>query len=207
VRKPEEATAELQWEELAVPWTIKVSDANEIYFSRLPHELTSVPGFLPEGYDTAVRFCLKANIHLDQALKWADAAIGAPYVGRTDFNTLSVKALVLSKMGRDSEAKTVMQTALHHPTATPADIHQYGRQLLAAKKNAEAMEVFQYNAERNGDTWPVHVGLARGYSATGDLQKALEHARKALPQAPDAPNRQGLEAMIATLSQGKALDQ
>ncbi len=207
VRRPEEATAELQWEELAVPWTIKVSDANEIYFSKLQRELTTVPGFLPQGYDTAVQFCVKANIHLDQALKWADAAISLPFVGRADFNTLSTKALVLTKMGRDADAKTVMETALHHPTATPVDIHQYARQLLAAKKTAEAMEVFQYNAQRNGDAWPVHVGLARGYSATGDLQKALEHARKALPQAPDAQNRQGLEAMIATLSQGKPLDQ
>ncbi len=197
----------MQWEELAAPWTIRVGDANEIYFSRLQHELTTVPGFLPEGYDTAVQFCLKANIHLDQALRWADAAISTPYVGRADFNTLSTKALVLSKLGRESDAKTVMQTALHHPTATPGDIHQYGRQLLGAKKTAEAMEVFRYNAERNGDAWPVHVGLARGYSATGDLQKALEHARKALPQAPDAPNRQVLEAMIKTLSQGKPIDQ
>ena len=207
VRRPEEATAELQWEELAVPWTIKVTDANEIYFSRLRHELTTVPGFLPEGYDAAVQFCLQKNVHLDQALKWADAAISTPFVGRTDFGTLSTKAQVLSKLGREDEAKTVMQTALHHPTATPLNIHQYGRQLIAAKKNAEALEVFKYNAERNGDAWPVHVGLARGYSAAGDLPKALEHAQKALPQAPDAPNRQILEAMIANLSQGKPVDQ
>ena len=207
VRRPEEATAELQWEELAVPWTIKVTDANEIYFSRLRHELTTVPGFLPEGYDAAVQFCLQKNVHLDQALKWADAAISTPFVGRTDFGTLSTKAQVLSKLGREDEAKTVMQTALHHPTATPLNIHQYGRQLIAAKKNAEALEVFKYNAERNGDAWPVHVGLARGYSAACDLPKALEHAQKALPQAPDAPNRQILEAMIANLSQGKPVDQ
>ena len=122
VRRPEEATAELQWEELAVPWTIKVTDANEIYFSRLRHELTTVPGFLPEGYDAAVQFCLQKNVHLDQALKWADAAISTPFVGRTDFGTLSTKAQVLSKLGREDEAKTVMQTALHHPTATPLNM-------------------------------------------------------------------------------------
>ena len=207
VRKPEEATVELQWEELAVPWTIQVPDANEIYFSRLRRELTTVPGFMPEGFDTAAQFCVQKNIHLDQALKWADAAITARYVGREDFGTLSVKALVLTKMGREEEARAVMQTALHHRTATPMDIHQYGRQLLAAKKNAEAMEVFRYNAERNGDAWPVHVGLARGYAAAGDLPKALEEARKALPQAPDEPNRKVLEAMIAALSQGKPVAQ
>jgi Flp pilus assembly protein TadD len=68
--------------------------------------------------------------------------------------------------------QTIMQTAVHHPTATSIQIHQYGRQLLAAKKNQEALEVFKLNAERNGDAWPVNVGLARGYMAVGDYKKA-----------------------------------
>jgi hypothetical protein len=33
-RKPTMAVAEMQWEELAVPWTIEVKDANDIYISR-----------------------------------------------------------------------------------------------------------------------------------------------------------------------------
>jgi tetratricopeptide (TPR) repeat protein len=98
-----------------------------------------------------------------------------------------------------------MDAAVHLPATTPVEIHQYGRQLLAAKKPAEAMAIFKYNAERNGDAWPVHVGLARGYSALGDLKTALEHARKALPQAPDEPNRKGLEAMIDQLSKGQPI--
>jgi hypothetical protein len=207
VRKPSEATAELQWEELAVPWTIQVPNVDEIYFSRLQQELTGVSGFLPEGYDTAVQFLLTKNIHLDQALKWADAAISTPYVGREDFGTLSTKAQVLFKLGQEAEGNKVMETALHHPTATPINIHQYGRQLIAAKKYKEALAVFEYNAQRNGDAWPVHVGLARGYSATGDLTKALEQAKLALPQAPDEPNRKGIQAMIDNLSQGKPIDQ
>ncbi|MGA3189794.1 MAG: hypothetical protein ABSF22_22030, partial [Bryobacteraceae bacterium] len=97
--------------------------------------------------------------------------------------------------------------ALRNPTTTPLEIHQYGRQLLAAHKNAEAMEVFKLNAERNGDAWPVHVGLARGYAALGDLPKALEHARKALPQAPDPLNKAALEAMVKTLSEGQPIAQ
>ena len=100
-----------------------------------------------------------------------------------------------------------METALHLPGTTPLEIHQYGRQLLAAKKNAEALAVFQMNAERNGDAWPVHVGLARGYAAAGDTQKALEHARKALAQAPDPLNKKSLEEMVQTLSVGKPLSQ
>ena len=204
-RRPEEATAELQWEELSVPWTIKVPNANDIYVSRLKQELNSVPGFMPQGYDAAAQFCVQANTHLDQALEWADAAISMPYIGETSFNTLNVKAMVLSKMNKGEEAQKLMETALHLPATTPIEIHQYGRQLLAAKKIDEAMAVFKYNAERNGDAWPVHVGLARGYSATGDLKNALEHAKKALPQAPDEPNKKGLESMIESLSKGQPI--
>jgi hypothetical protein len=206
VRRPEEATVELQWEELAVPWTIKVPGINDIYVSRLRRELNSVSGFLPQGYDAAAQFCIRTGTHLDQALRWAEAAISMPYVGQANFDTLSTKAQVLAKMGREPEAKTVMDTALHHPATTPIQIHLYGRRLLADKKAGEAMKVFEYNAERNGEAWPVHVGLARGYAALGDNQKALEHARKALPQAPDAANRKGLEAMVEALSKGQPIN-
>ncbi len=204
-RRPEESTAELQWEDLAVGWTIKVANANDIYFSRLREELDGVPGFLPQGYDAAAQFLVQADAHLDKALEWADAAISAPFIGETSFNTLNVKAQVLSKLHRDEEAAKIMDTALHLPTTTPLEIHQYGRQLLAAKKADAAMAVFRYNAERNGDAWPVHVGLARGYSAVGDYKTALEHAKKALPQAPDDLNRKGLEAMIDALSKGQPI--
>jgi hypothetical protein len=206
VRRPEETTVELQWEELAVPWTIKVPGINDIYVSRLRQELNSVSGFLPQGYDAAAQFCVRTGTHLDQALQWAEAAISMPYVGQANFDTLSTKALVLTKMGRNSEAKTVMETALHNPATTPMQIHTYGRRLLAAKKAEEAMKVFEYNAERNGEAWPVHAGLARGYAALGDNQKALEHARKALPQAPDAVNRKTVEAMVDALAKGQPIN-
>ena len=205
-RRPTETTVELQWEELAVPWTIHVENVDDIYVSRLREELTSVPGFSYQGYDAAAQYCVQSGKHLDDGLRWAEAAVSMPFIGQANFDTLSTKAQVLSKLGREAEAKTIMQTALRSPAATPIQIHLYGRQLLADKKTDEAMEVFKFNAERNGDAWPTHVGLARGYAAAGDNQKALEHARKALPQAPDDLNRQTLEAMIKALSEGKSIN-
>lgn len=56
------------------------------------------------------------------------------------------------------------------------------------------------------DAWPVHVGLARGYAATGDTKQALEHVRKALLQAPDDLNRKTLEAMIEALTKGASIN-
>ena len=206
-RHPSDATVELQWEELAVPWTVKVDSIEDIYVSRLQHELTTVPGFSYRGYVAAAQYCAQSGKHLDQGLKWADAAISMTFVGEKNFDTLSTKALVLSKMSQGGEAKTIMDSALRLPQTTPTQIHQYGRQLLTQKKTDEAMEVFKYNAERNGDTWPVHVGLARGYAALGDNKQALEHAQKALPQAPDDLNRQGLTDMVKTLQEGKSITQ
>jgi hypothetical protein len=205
-RKPSETTVELQWEDLAVPWTVKVENVDDLYIAKLRRELESVPGFSYQAYTAAAQYCVTANTHLDQALKWADVAITPP-IGTPNFDTLSTKSQVLAKMGREAEADKLMQAAVNHPTATPMDLHQYGRRLIADKKYKEALAVFKLSAERNGDTWPVHVGLARGYSAVGDTKTALEHARKALEQAPDTLNRDNLQAMVKTLSEGQAINQ
>ena len=204
-RRPTEATAELQWEDLSVPWKIKAENTNDIYISKLKEELTNVPGFDYKSYDAAAQFCLTAKTNLDQAMVWAEAAVSMPGIGQANFTTLSTKALVLSATGKNEEAGKIMQGALRLPSTTSLEIHQYGRQLLTMKKPAEALEVFKYNEQRNGEAWPVHVGLARGYAAVGDNKLALEHAQKALPQAPDELNRKSLEAMVKALSEGQAI--
>jgi hypothetical protein len=202
-RRPAEAVAELQWEELAVPWTIKVDHIDDLYISKIRENLTNVQGFGWRGWVAASQFCVARNTHLEQALEWAEIAVSKPSIGEANFTTLSNKAMVLEKLGRKEQAAAAMELAIHHRSATPIDLHQYGRRLLAEKKNADALKVFQLSFDRNGDQWPVHVGLARGYAANGDTKQALEHARKALPQAPDELNRKSLEAMVAALEAGQ----
>lgn len=204
-RRPAEAVAELQWEDLAVPWTIKVENIDDLYISKIKENLTNVQGFGWRGWVAASQFCMAQNTHLDQALEWAEIAVSKQFVGEANYTTLSNKALVLEKLNRKDDAAAAMQLAIHHPTATPLDLHMYGRRLLAEKKDQEAMAVFQLNFQRNGETWPVHVGLARGYAATGDAKQALEHAKKALVQAPDPLNRKSLEDMVAALEAGKPI--
>jgi Protein of unknown function (DUF2911) len=206
-RRPVETVAELQWEELAVPWSIKVENINDLYISKIKENLTNVQGFGWRGWVAASQFCVAQNTHLEQALEWAEIAVSKQFIGEANFTTLSNKAAVLDKMGRKEDASAIMKTAVRHPSATPIDLHQYGRRLLAEKKNKEALEIFLLSSERNGDTWPVHVGLARGYAANGDSKQALEHARKALTQAPDDLNRQSLQAMVKALEAGEAVVQ
>jgi tetratricopeptide (TPR) repeat protein len=206
-RRPADAIVELQWEDLAIPWTIKVDNANDLYISKLKENLSNVQGFGWRGWVAASQFCLSKNTHLDQALEWAEIAVSKPLIGEANFTTLSNKAQVLEKLGRKEEGEKTMDLAIHHRSATAFDIHQYGRRLLTEKRDKEAMDIFRLNYQIYGEQWPVNVGLARGYAANGDSKQALDRARKALAQAPDALNRQSLQAMVTALEEGKPISQ
>lgn len=198
-RKPTEAVAQLAWEDLAVRFRIKVPNVNDIYLSRIRSELANATGFLDTGWIAAAQFCLLNNINLDEALTWTTYAIEAPFVGRKSFANLSAKAQILSRLKRDSEAATLMQEAVQLPGTTVFEIHQYGRQLLNAKKNSEALSIFELNHKRFNGAWPTKLGLARAYAALGEKQKALDLARQSLPEAPDALNKKGIEDLIKSL--------
>ena len=103
--------------------------------------------------------------------------------GERNFNTLSNEAAVLDKMGKNDEAKPLMDEALK--MGTPLQVHQYARFLLTLGKKERALEVFKLNAQLHPDAWPVNYGLARGYSAAGDYKTALGYLEKAQTQVPD----------------------
>ena len=205
-RRPDRATVALLWEELRVPFTITVPDPAGLYIDNMRLELRNAAGFRWQSWQAAAQYCLQQNRNLPEALTWAETAITLPGIGQTNFSTLSTKAQILAKMSRTEEATAVMAKALDLPGTTVFEIHQYGRQLLAQGKPQEALAVFEKNAKRFGDTWPVHVGLARGYSATGDYKTALKHAELALPQAPDDINRKSLTDAVARLRQGQDMN-
>ena len=205
-RKTDRATVALLWEELRVPFTITVPDPAALYIDNMRLELRNAPGFRWQSWQAAAQYCLQQNRNLPEALTWAETAIALPGIGQANFATLSTKAQILGKLSRTEEAASVMAAALESPTASVFEIHQYGRQLLAQGKPKEALAVFQKNAKRFGDTWPVHVGLARGYSAVGDYKSALTHAELALKQAPDEVNRKSLTDAVTRLKQGQDMN-
>jgi tetratricopeptide (TPR) repeat protein len=205
-RKPDRAVVALEWEELRVPFTVAVDDPGALYVENLRNELRGSAGFNWQNWVAAAQYCVQQDRNLEEALKWANNAIETPFVGQTNFTTLSTKANVLQKLGRADEATAVMAKAVDLPGAQPVEIHMYGRQLLAQGRTKDAMAVFQRNQKRFGDTWPVHVGLARGYSALGDYKSALKHAEIAAGQAPDPLNKKSLEEALAKLRQGKDMN-
>ena len=66
-----------------------------------------------------------------------------------------------------------------------------------------ALQVFQFNYDKNPNHFIALIGMARGLSANGDYPKALEFANKALPLAPNDANKQAVQGMIDRLRAGK----
>jgi len=192
----------LEWERWKIPFKVEVDLAGTTLAS-IRAQLSGALGFDPPSLESAANWCLANNTNFEEGLQWINRATD-PNLGATQsFRALSIKSGLLEKLNRKEEADKTMATAIENGSAI--DLHQYGRSLLMQKKNAEAMKVFEKNYSKYKGAWPTNVGMMRGYSATGNYKKALEHAKLALPQAPDEVNKKSLEAAIKTLSEGKPL--
>ncbi len=196
------ATIALLWEKLSIPFKVEV-DLDKLQFESFRRELRGERSFSPgwQSYHQAARYAADKNTNLEEGLAWANRAINDPFVGEANFQTLSTKAEILSKLGRTDEADTIMKKGL--PLGTMQEIHNYGRQLMAEKKNKEALDVFKMNYQKNPDQFTTLMGLTRGYSANGDYKNALKYANLALLLAPNAQNKTNVEAMIQKLKDGK----
>jgi len=199
------AVLALVWEKKRIPIPITV-DTDPIVVANLKRELQSSKGFQYQAWVNAADFLLTRGLELPLALVWAETAISGPFIGERNFTSLSIKAKVLDKLGRASEASGVMDEALKVGSVT--DLHQYGRQMIAAGNKQRALSVFKLNAERHPDVWPVNYGLARGYSANGDYPAALQALLKAQKQVPpgDTLNPPAIAANIEKLKQGKDIN-
>lgn len=193
-------TAYLAWEDMKVPFKITVPRLNDYYVENLGRELQvnyTHPDFL-----AAAQYCLLNSTHLDQGLSWIETALNDPFIGKKDFQTLSVKSGILMRMEEKEKALATIDEAIKLPGVNVGQVHQFGRQLIAAGEAEEALRIFKFNAEKFPDTWPVNVGLARGYSAVGDYKNALKHAKMAQNNVPegDQLNKGSVESMIEKLS-------
>jgi tetratricopeptide (TPR) repeat protein len=195
----------LHWERLRIPIRVSVPDVVDLYVSAIDDEMRNRPGGFWQNWNNAAQFLLSRQARPEKALEYARAGV-SDNRGEPNFATLSTLAQALAANGQPAEAKQALQQALAHPTANAGQIHQAGRQLLAAGQKEEALEVFRTNFERFDGAWPTAVGMARGLSAVGRYDEALAHARKALEQArerQDTVNASSLEGMIRKLEAGQ----
>ena len=202
--KENSATVALQWEKLSIPFKIEV-DYVKTQLESFRRELRSEKAFNFQNWSQAAQFCATRNTDLDEGLIWANKAISDPNVGGTkNFQTLSVKAQILSLQGKTADADAAMKEAM--PLGTAQDLHLYARQLLVQKRPKDAMEVFKTNYDRHPNEFMTNMGMARGYSANGDYKKATDYLKKAQAQAPDQANKTNIEKLLPMLESGKDIN-
>jgi hypothetical protein len=205
-RETDHATVALKWEDLQVPFKINVENIEDQYIARIEEELRNSAGFTGQNFDSAAQYTLQTKKHMDKGLQWAEKAVNFAFVGQENFTTLMTLGHLQEANGQTAQAQKSFDKALNHRSAGPIDIHQYGRNLQAAKKTQEAIKIFELNARKYPNQWPTEVGLMRALSAKGNYKEALKHAKLALAQAPNDQNRTNLENMIKTLEQGKDIN-
>ncbi|MGC2239189.1 MAG: DUF2911 domain-containing protein [Pyrinomonadaceae bacterium] len=201
---PNSAVVTLAWEKLSIPFKIEV-DYLKQQFDAFVTESQNPRGWTSQGLNIAASWTLQNDYQLEKGLEWATMAASPQFPGNpTSFPALSTKAAILDKLGKADEAAAVIKTAL--PFGSIGELQQFGRQLLTAKKPQAALEIFQFNYNKNPNQFVTLMGMVRGLSANGEYAKALEFANKALPLAPNDANKQAVQAMIEKLKAGKDIN-
>lgn len=192
----------LEWEKWRIPFTVEI-DMVSTTLASFRTQLSGVIGFDPPSLESAASWSLQNATNYEEALGWINRATDPNLGGVQSFKVLSTKAGLLEKMNKPDEAKQIMDLAVENGSVM--ELHQYGRQLLAEKKNAEALVIFEKNHKKFKGAWPTNGGMMRGLSAFGNYKEALKYAKLALPQAPNEENKKFIEQAIKTLSEGKPL--
>ncbi len=192
----------LEWENWRIPFTISI-DTRSTLLADIQEQLSGAIGFDPPSLIAGAYWCLNNEVNYPQALQWINSATSPALGGQNTFGALNIKAGLLDKMGRQEEAKKIRSEALEN--ASILEMHQYGRQLLAAGKKEEARAIFEKNHKIHNGAWPTEVGMMRIESTFANYSKALKYATKALEKAPDEGNKRAINEMITLLKEGKAI--
>lgn len=193
---------QLKWERWSFPIHVSVN-LKETILEDIRQQMSGAIGFDPASLEAAAQWCVANDINYEEALNWITSATDPNLGGRNSFGAATVRAALLRKSGKEEEAKNIINAAIDN--ASVMELHAYGRQLLNEQKVQEAFDVFQKNYTKNKGAWPTNMGMLRVYNAMGNYKKALEHAKAALPQAPDQQNRAFIENAIKQFSAGKSL--
>lgn len=194
----------MYWEKLSVPFKVEV-DVYDIIVARLREQMIGVKGFLSANLIHCSMYCFEKNINMEEALGWAERAVtGRPY-GQTGFSAYENLAAGYEKLNRRAEADSVMNVGL--AAANINEYTGYGRAMIRQGRTDRALDIMLAAREKFGDVYAVNNGLSYAYSAKGGYAKALEHADKALAQAPSDRAKTMVAANIEKLREGKDINE
>ncbi|MBS1849625.1 MAG: DUF2911 domain-containing protein [Acidobacteria bacterium] len=181
----------MHWEKLAVPFKVGVN-TNQIVAESLPNQLRGLSQYTWDGWDDAANFLLANKLDLAEALQYCDRSIHL----EDRFDNQLTKSKVLAALGKIQESDAALKLALAQANAV--QMHTYARGLQIEGQQEKAFAIYRENAKKYPDSWIVHTGLARMYSAQGDFPKAIREVRLSMNSAPEA-NKVFLESFVKRL--------
>ncbi len=182
----------LNWEKKQFPVKIEYA-VDDIVMANAMEELKGPVGFNWQGFASAANYAAQNKVNLEQAMKWSDQAIAA----NNSFGTQSIKANVLTAMGKTADAEKIMSDAL--PRATEAEINTYGYQVMGNGNIDKAIEIFIVNTTRfpkSANSWD---SLGEAYFTKGDKKNAIASFKKSLSLNPPAGTKANSEKFLKQL--------
>lgn len=189
--QPNSAVVQLEWEKIAVPFTVSV-DVHDLVQASLKRQLRELSQYTWISWDDAANYLLTEKIALNDALKYTDTSIE----NEDRYENEITKSKVLTALNRKEEAATAQRKALD--MASPLQMHMFARQLQGEKRSDEAFAIYRENAKKHPDQWFVHTGLARMYSAQGKFDDAVKEMKAALATGPDG-QKSYLDGLVSQL--------
>lgn len=182
----------LNWEKKQFPVKIEFA-VDDLVMSNAVEELKGTVGFNWQGYASAANYALQNKVNLDQAMTWIDQAIAA----NRAFNTLQIKAGLLTAAGKTTEADAMMKEAIG--LANENQLNGYGYQLLGQNQVDKAIEVLAMNTQRFPASANAWDSLGEAYVTKGDNKNAIKNFKKSLSLNPTEPVRANSEKFLKQL--------
>ena len=182
----------MAWEKLRVAIPVKIDTANETV-AILRRELTGLPQFFWQAFNTAANYCFNQKVNLEEAESWVDTSIGI----NANFANATTKAKFMRLRGDNTAADAMIARAL--TTATEAEVNQHGYTLLGEGKSAEAIAMFRKNVKDHPESWNAYDSLAEGLAGSGKTAESITLYKKALAMAP-AAQKARIEGILAGLA-------
>jgi hypothetical protein len=179
--KPGSAVVKLEWEKVAVPFTVSANEADATLAS-IRDEMRSGKQYVWQSGAEAAQYCLANKVAFEEGLAWANQSIAM----EERFENLILKADLLKALKRDTDSASIRDKAMSSANAT--QIYFYARGLQAQNQPEQAMEVFRLTLKRFPDHWLGHMAAARLASASGDYVAALREVK--IVQGLDIPEIQ-----------------
>lgn len=167
--------------------------------------MVSPKGFAWQNAVAAANFCASKKINLEEALGWVNAFINPPRNVKY-FPLYNAKGNVLTAMNKKEEVDALMKEAINLGDATAAQIVNYGRTLITQTRPKDAVPVFELAFKKYPTNSTALIGMARGYSANGDVKKALKFAQDAFKIETDAAAKATIDGLVKKLEKGESIN-